>query len=105
MCVEGLEMPEYQVAAKLDAFRSQADNFVCSSFPTMANFGPHGSVIHNIPDEENSLIVKEGDMFLTDSGGQYLFVMFAALCVSSFLPPHLPVLHGMTDVLSQRWNH
>ncbi|XP_055329347.1 xaa-Pro aminopeptidase ApepP-like [Paramacrobiotus metropolitanus] len=63
---------ELSAAAKLEEFRSAQENYISLSFDTIAASGPNGAVIHYKPTPETNRVVSVNDMFLLDSGSQYL---------------------------------
>ena len=54
-------------------FRKKSKNFKFSSFPTISGTGPNGAIIHYRATNETNKILKKGDIYLVDSGGQYEF--------------------------------
>ena len=53
-------------------FRKEQDLFYCQSFETISAFGKNGAIVHYHPTEgQNDVITKE-NLYLIDSGGQYL---------------------------------
>lgn len=66
------KLTEVSVDRKLYEFRSQQENFVGESFGTIAGFGPHGAIVHYSATEESASTLKADNIFLLDSGGQYL---------------------------------
>jgi len=66
------QLNEFLVAEKLEEFRSKQDKFVGLSFDTISSIGPNGAIIHYKPDETTSSPVVTGQVYLLDSGGQYL---------------------------------
>jgi len=68
---EGI-VTEYNIGHKLAEFRSEQQNFVGESFPTIAGFAANGAKNHYHPTPENCLQVKPEGLLLIDSGGQYL---------------------------------
>lgn len=63
---------ELSGAAKLAEFRSQNENFMGLSFETISGSGPHGAIIHYAPTVETDREITDHEMYLCDSGGQYL---------------------------------
>ena len=43
------------------------------SFPTISGTGPNGAIIHYKATKKTNRILKKGDIYLVDSGGQYKF--------------------------------
>ncbi|KAH9948032.1 Creatinase/aminopeptidase [Amylocystis lapponica] len=68
----GAELTESQVADQLEQYRSELDLFKGLSFPTISSTGPNGAIIHYTPDPVSSAIVRKDQIYLCDSGGQYL---------------------------------
>ena len=66
------EVKEMDVSDKLLLFRAADPLFVEPSFPTIAGSGPHGAIVHYRATQESNRILQKGELFLLDSGGQYL---------------------------------
>ena len=43
------------------------------SFPTISGSGPNGAIIHYKATKKTDRVLKKGDIYLVDSGGQYKF--------------------------------
>ena len=54
-------------------FRKNIKTFKSLSFPTISGSGPNGSIIHYKANKNSNRILKKGDLYLVDSGGQYNF--------------------------------
>ncbi|KZP17479.1 putative Xaa-Pro aminopeptidase P [Athelia psychrophila] len=67
-----VEVTEYQGAEKLKEFRSELWFFKGLSFETISSTGPNAAIIHYAPDAVGSAIIKKDQIYLCDSGGQYL---------------------------------
>jgi len=65
-------LSEMAAAATLADFRREDPLFRDFSFETIAGSGPHGAIVHYrvTPDSDRKL--QDGELFLCDSGGQYL---------------------------------
>lgn len=63
---------EVAAADKLERYRSQKDLFVGLSFPTISSTGANAAVIHYKPERGNCSIVDPSQVYLCDSGAQYL---------------------------------
>lgn len=50
------------------------------SFPTISASGPNGSVIHYHPEENTNRPITTNEIYLCDSGAQYLYVFFPFYC-------------------------
>ncbi|HEU0045668.1 aminopeptidase P family protein [Sphingomonas sp.] len=63
---------ELSAAAKLLAFRRATGLHVDQSFDTISATGAHGAIPHYRVDEASNARIEPGQLFLIDSGGQYL---------------------------------
>ena len=43
------------------------------SFPTISGTGPNGAIIHYKANKKTNRVLRKGDIYLVDSGGQYEF--------------------------------
>ncbi|EIW51638.1 Creatinase/aminopeptidase [Trametes versicolor FP-101664 SS1] len=68
----GKELSESQVADQLEKYRSEQGLFKGLSFPTISATGPNGAIIHYDPDPNDCAIVKKDQIYLCDSGAQFL---------------------------------
>ena len=72
---EGLKnnnLTEISVSDKLHKFRSEQVNFVGESFGTIAGYAAHGAIVHYSATPKSDVKLKAENIFLLDSGGQYL---------------------------------
>ena len=67
------KITEISASEKLYKFRKKNKNFKFSSFPTISASGPNGAIIHYKANKETNRLLKKGDIYLVDSGGQYEF--------------------------------
>jgi Xaa-Pro aminopeptidase len=63
---------EMSAAEKLLAFRGMGKNFKGESFPAISGAGEHGAIIHYRVSEESNRAIKPDEVYLIDSGAQYL---------------------------------
>jgi len=56
----------------LEKCRSQQEKYVGLSFSTISASGPNGSVIHYHPSEQSKRPIGKAELYLVDSGAQYL---------------------------------
>ena len=66
------EITEITAADKLEEYRSQQENYVGLSFPTIAGYRDHGAIVHYQATEESAYRLEAHGMILIDSGCQYL---------------------------------
>ena len=62
---------ELSAQEKLLRFRKNNKTFKFLSFPTISGSGPNGAIIHYKASNKSNRILKKGDLYLVDSGGQY----------------------------------
>ncbi len=67
------KISEISASRKLLNFRKKSQKFKFLSFPTISSTGPNGAIIHYNPTNKTNRILKAGDIYLVDSGGQYEF--------------------------------
>lgn len=72
LVVKGTLLDEVTAADKLEQIRSQKDRFVGLSFDTISSTGPNAAVIHYKPEPGNCSIIDKDQIYLCDSGAQYL---------------------------------
>ena len=58
---------------KLFEFRKKNKTFKFLSFPTISGTGPNAAIIHYKATRDTDRKLREGDLYLVDSGGQYEF--------------------------------
>ena len=69
---EQTPITEIRAAEKLAEIRSNGEHFVGLSFGTISAFGPNGAIVHYEPDQTSNAEIKKDNLYLVDSGGQYL---------------------------------
>ncbi|THH27358.1 hypothetical protein EUX98_g6829 [Antrodiella citrinella] len=68
----GAELNESQAADQLEKYRSELELFQGLSFTTISSTGPNGAIIHYQPDPNDCAIVRKDQIYLCDSGAQFL---------------------------------
>ena len=63
---------EFDGALKLESFRAEGSHFLRSSFETISAYGENAAIIHYSPTRENHANIGNDNVYLLDSGGQYL---------------------------------
>lgn len=66
------DLTELSAAAKLEAFRREQPLYQENSFETISGYGPNGAIIHYRVTEESNVPIGTEQLYLVDSGGQYL---------------------------------
>ena len=69
---ENGQVTEIDAADQLEAFRRQGKNFQGLSFPTISGAGNHGAIVHYRVDAASNRPLLPGELYLVDSGAQYL---------------------------------
>jgi Xaa-Pro aminopeptidase len=64
---------EISAQEKLLEFRKKNKLFSDLSFPTISGTGPNSAIIHYKADKKSNRVLRKGDVYLVDSGGQYLY--------------------------------
>jgi Xaa-Pro aminopeptidase len=67
------KITEMDAQKKLLEFRKKNKTFKSLSFPTISGSGPNGAIIHYKATIKSNRTLKNGDLYLVDSGGQYNF--------------------------------
>ncbi|MBM3503379.1 MAG: aminopeptidase P family protein [Alphaproteobacteria bacterium] len=66
------EIDEISAADRLEAIRRAGDRFQRLSFPTIAGAGANGAIVHYRSTPATNRRPRPGELFLIDSGAQYL---------------------------------
>ena len=66
------DISEIDAVCQLESFRAEDDAMQGISFDTISGSGPNGAIIHYRVSKASDRILKKGDLFLVDSGAQYL---------------------------------
>jgi Xaa-Pro aminopeptidase len=67
------KITEKTIEKKLSQFRKLNNNYLFPSFSTIAGAGPNAAIIHYKATNKTNRTIKEKDILLLDSGGQYRF--------------------------------
>ena len=65
-------LDEISAAEKLAEFRAATGRLKDLSFPTISGAGPNGAIVHYRASAESNRILEPGQLYLLDSGAQYL---------------------------------
>lgn len=68
----GKAIDEIGAVKELESFRIATGHLQDISFDTIAGSGPHGAMMHYRVSKSSNRQLCEGELFLVDSGGQYL---------------------------------
>jgi len=67
------KITEVDAQNKLEKFRKLNKNYLFPSFNTIAGTGSNGAIVHYRASKKSNKTIKKSDVFLCDSGGQYMF--------------------------------
>lgn len=67
-----IQITELSASEKLEELRAEQEHFLGPSFGPISAYGEHGAIVHYSADEESNVPLKEGKLFMTDTGGHYL---------------------------------
>ncbi|KAI9483859.1 MAG: peptidase M24, structural domain-containing protein [Benjaminiella poitrasii] len=70
--LSGVKLSEVEGADRLEQFRAEQERYVGLSFATISSTGSNGAIIHYKPEKETCKIIDPAQIYLCDSGGQYL---------------------------------
>ena len=65
------DITELSSADKLTSLRAAQEGYVRDSFEPLCAFADHAAMMHYSPSKETDVVLKEGAMFLNDTGGGY----------------------------------
>ena len=65
-------LTEIDAAKALEGYRAGSNSLMDISFDTISGAGPNGAIIHYRVTDETNRAIGDGDLYLVDSGGQYL---------------------------------
>jgi Xaa-Pro aminopeptidase len=68
----GDQLDEIRAVERLEALRAETQALQEISFDTIAGSGPNGAIVHYRVTRATNRKLKAGELFLIDSGGQYL---------------------------------
>lgn len=66
-----IKITEMSAAEKLDEFRKEMGNFIRPSFEPISSYGEHCALMHYTSSPETDAELKEGSVFLTDTGAGF----------------------------------
>tara|TARA_B100000029_G_scaffold237045_1_gene234099 strand:- start:11045 stop:12754 length:1710 start_codon:yes stop_codon:yes gene_type:complete len=67
------KITEISAQKKLESFRKMNKSYKFPSFSTISGTGPNSAIIHYKASIKSNRVLKKGDLYLVDSGGQYNF--------------------------------
>ncbi len=67
------KITEISAQKKLEGFRKMNSSYKFPSFNTISGSGPNSAIIHYKASNKTNRMLKKGELYLVDSGGQYSF--------------------------------
>lgn len=67
-----IPVTEISAAKKMEQFRAEQEGFLEPSFAPISAAGNHGAIVHYSATDETNVSLKEGTLYLSDTGGHYL---------------------------------
>lgn len=68
----GREVTEWEASMMLTSIRAEIPGFRGGSFENISAYGPSAALPHYSTPRQDSAVIKQHGLYLTDSGGQYL---------------------------------
>ncbi len=93
------KISEFDAQNKLEKFRRMNANYLYPSFDTIAGSGGNGAIVHYRASKKNCKIIRNKDIFLCDSGGQYKHGTTDVTRTICFSKPSLNIKNIFTYVL------
>ena len=93
------KLTEIDIIKKLEIFRRKNKNYLYPSFDTIAGSGPNSAIIHYRANKKSNRFLKEKDILLCDSGGQYKYGTTDVTRTICFSKPKEKIKNIFTRVL------
>ncbi|PDH20665.1 MAG: Xaa-Pro aminopeptidase [Pelagibacterales bacterium MED-G42] len=93
------KISEVQAQDKLENFRKMHKSYIYPSFDTIAGAGKNGAIVHYRAKKENCRVIRNKDIFLCDSGGQYKYGTTDVTRTICFSEPKQNIKNIFTRVL------
>ena len=97
--INNRKISEFDAQNKLEKFRKKNQNYLYPSFNTIAGTGANGAIVHYRASKQKSKIIKNNDIFLCDSGGQYKYGTTDVTRTICFSKPKNKIKNIFTKVL------
>lgn len=95
----GRTYSDYDGGVKAELFRSLMDRYKGLSFETISSSGANAAVIHYAPAKDSKFMIDINEVYLCDSGGQYLDGTTDTTRTLHFGTPSEEIIHRYTLVL------
>ncbi len=93
------KISEFDAQNKLEKFRKKNRDYLYPSFNTIAGSGANGAIVHYKASKKKANIIKNNDIFLCDSGGQYRYGTTDVTRTICFSKPKKNIKNIFTKVL------
>ncbi len=97
--INNKKITEVDAQNKLEFFRKKNNKYISPSFNTIAGTGKNGAIVHYRATKKNTKVIKKGDIFLCDSGGQYKYGTTDVTRTICFNKPKNSIKNIFTKVL------
>jgi len=97
--VNNKDITEVDAQNKLEKFRKMNSDYLYPSFNTIAGAGSNGAIVHYRATKLNTKKIKQNDIFLCDSGGQYKYGTTDVTRTICFAKPKQYIKDKFTKVL------
>ena len=67
------KISEFDAQNKLEKFRKKNQKYLYQTLNTIAGAGANGAIVHYRASKQNTRVIRNDDIFLCDSGGQYKY--------------------------------
>ena len=93
------KISEFDAQNKLEKFRKKNQKYLYPSFNTIAGAGANGAIVHYRASKQNTRVIRNDDIFLCDSGGQYKYGTTDVTRTICFSKPKKNIKNIFTKVL------
>jgi Xaa-Pro aminopeptidase len=107
---QGDTLTEIDVVTELEGFRADTGRLMDASFDTICGAGPNGAIVHYRVSRQTNRTLRQGELLLVDSGGQYqdgttdiTRTVAIGPADETALRPFTLVLKGMIAISRARW--
>ncbi|WP_022728348.1 aminopeptidase P family protein [Fodinicurvata sediminis] len=93
------DVSEMEASRRLLELRRSGEHFRDTSFETISGSGPNGAIVHYRVTEDSDRHLQQGELYLVDSGGQYMDGTTDVTRTVAIGTPTAEMIHNYTRVL------
>ena len=93
------QLDELNVKKKINFFRNKNKNYLFPSFSPIIGSGPNGAIVHYNVNKNTNRRIRNDDLLLFDTGGQYKFGTTDVTRTICFKKPSIEIKNVFTRVL------